>query len=223
MPKGIDIDALLAGSAEEIAAAIKAGQVTLYELSKSGNLTPLKKRKIEEALSRPAPAVPPAPEAAGEPEAPAPSFNPVAPPPPVPEPDPVTPESEPDPAPSVQQHSPKMFQRPFSFKGRIRRTEYWLSGLIYGLFYGLMDFIFLVGAEFIDEGAEEGGLVLVAISLLLFVPLTWFALSQNARRCHDLGHSGWWQLIPFYGFWLAFQNSRPGPNEYGECPKIMNA
>ncbi len=48
-------------SAEEVAAAIKAGKTTLYELSKSGNLTPMKKRQIQDILDgkvAPQPAAP---------------------------------------------------------------------------------------------------------------------------------------------------------------------
>ena len=46
-------------SSEEIAKAIKEGIVTLYELSKGGNMTPLMKKRIEEKLvelDKPAPA-----------------------------------------------------------------------------------------------------------------------------------------------------------------------
>lgn len=38
-------------TADEIVEAIKAGTVTVYELSKSGNLTPLMRRRIEERLA----------------------------------------------------------------------------------------------------------------------------------------------------------------------------
>lgn len=38
-------------TADQIVEAIKAGTVTIYELSKSGNLTPLMRRRIEERLA----------------------------------------------------------------------------------------------------------------------------------------------------------------------------
>lgn len=38
-------------SASDIVHAIKCGEVTMYELSKSGKLTPLMKKRIEEQFS----------------------------------------------------------------------------------------------------------------------------------------------------------------------------
>lgn len=99
-----------------------------------------------------------------------------------------------------------MFKNPFSFSGRIRRTEYGLSFIIY--------FIVYVVILLSTNDLEENGLL-----WLLFIPLIWFMLAQAAKRCHDLGNSGWWQLIPFYGLWLLFQAGDTGFNEYGENPK----
>ena len=38
-------------SASEIADAIRGGEISLYELSKSGNLSPLLRKRIEEQLN----------------------------------------------------------------------------------------------------------------------------------------------------------------------------
>ncbi len=100
-----------------------------------------------------------------------------------------------------------MFKAPFSFEGRIRRSEYGLSILIYTVFWFILT---LLGGYF-----DPSGLVW----FLFIIPVFWFVVAQATKRCHDLGHSGWWQLIPFYGFWLLFADSDEGPNEYGDNPK----
>ena len=99
-----------------------------------------------------------------------------------------------------------MFKNMFSFYGRIRRTEFCLSLLIFWGGY----FAILIFSEGFD--GEK-------IALLGFIPLIWFRLTQAAKRCHDLGNSGWWQIIPFYVFWLMFQEGNIGYNKYGESPK----
>lgn len=105
-----------------------------------------------------------------------------------------------------------MFQNPFSFEGRIRRTEFGISLIIYAIAYGIISAIAASGGE--------GGAVLV---LIFLIPMLWFLWAQGAKRCHDVGNSGWWQLIPFYVLWLLFQDGQPGPNQYGENPKGIQA
>lgn len=105
-----------------------------------------------------------------------------------------------------QLKSETMFKNPFSFKGRIRRTEYGISLIIYVFTYFAI-FFSLVSGE------------VVSIIGLAYFPLVWFLCAQNAKRCHDRGNSGWYQLIPFYGFWLLFADSDNGVNKYGPNPK----
>jgi uncharacterized membrane protein YhaH (DUF805 family) len=100
-----------------------------------------------------------------------------------------------------------MFKNPFSFDGRIRRTEYGLSLIIYVLG------AFVVGLIIGFTGMPS------AIMYLLLIPLYWFMLAQGAKRCHDLGNNGWWQIIPFYGFWLLFADGYKLENNYGVNPK----
>lgn len=57
---------------------------------------------------------------------------------------------------------------------------------------------------------------------LYFVILFWFILAQGAKRCHDLGNSGFYQFIPFYGLWMLFEKGKSGENEYGNNPKDPN-
>jgi tetratricopeptide (TPR) repeat protein len=49
-----------------------------------------------------------------------------------------------------------------------------------------------------------------------------FMLSQAVKRCHDLGNSGWFCLIPIFNpFWLMFAEGDPMENEYGPSPKAI--
>jgi hypothetical protein len=49
--------------------------------------------------------------------------------------------------------------------------------------------------------------------------MLWFLWAQGAKRCHDRGNNGLFQIIPFYIFWMIFANSEYGNNEYGPNPK----
>lgn len=92
-----------------------------------------------------------------------------------------------------------------SFVGRIRRTEYGITLIVIT--------------------------VSVTILNLFFLDLEWYwllfwhgfniyiILAQGAKRCHDLGNSGWYQLIPFYTFWMLFAEGEKGRNYYGNDPK----
>ncbi len=102
-----------------------------------------------------------------------------------------------------------MFQHPFSFSGRIRRLEYGLSYLIYFVYYFPMNAL--------EE--DQIGVGFAAIWLILIIPMIWFLYAQGAKRCHDLGHNGWWQIIPFYFFWMLFEEGDTYSNEYGDNPK----
>ena len=248
--KRININALYSYTPEQIADAIRSGQFSMYELSKTGNLTPLLRKRIQQALDAP-PVVAPAlvEEVAATVEAkvpkelptfvpasvplsvhkaePTPVFVPEQKAPvksaPAPMPEPAfmpIPEPIPAPAPqpkpiSQEQHRPRMFQRPFSFKGRIRRLELWISGFIYII--ALLLIFALLGL--LIELADASENLILWVYFILIIPVWVFSFSQSARRCHDLGHSGWYQLIPFYVLWLAFQDSQEGPNEYGDYPK----
>jgi uncharacterized membrane protein YhaH (DUF805 family) len=104
----------------------------------------------------------------------------------------------------------QMFKNPFSFDGRIRRTEFGLSFIIY---FALSNIPGLILGESLTEPVR------VFVTLLMFIPLVWFLWAQGAKRCHDLGNNGWWQIIPFYFFWLLFAEGDPLRNSYGPNPK----
>ena len=107
-----------------------------------------------------------------------------------------------------------MFKAPFSFDGRIRRTEYGLSMIIYSVVATVLQFM-LLPSSFNPEATGNSPIIF----LVLFLPCFYFMLAQGAKRCHDRGNSGWFQLIPFYGLWMLFADSEVGENEYGPNPK----
>lgn len=104
-----------------------------------------------------------------------------------------------------------MFKNPFSFDGRIRRTEYGLSVIICWAYM-------LIVAMMINSMRTDPE---TATMLMLFalIPAYWFMFAQGSKRCHDRGNSGFFQLIPFYGFWMLFADSDFGMNQYGSNPK----
>ncbi len=93
----------------------------------------------------------------------------------------------------------------FDFEGRVGRQEFWMFVL----------FIFGINIVLNIVHAELLGMI---VSVALFLP----NISIAARRLHDTGRSGWWQLIgliPILGWiilivWLA-EETKPADNEYG--------
>ncbi len=111
-----------------------------------------------------------------------------------------------------------MFKNPFSFEGRIRRTEFGLSFIIFVVARVIITFI---AAAMSTNSYDNSGAV--GIAFIFSIPLLWLLWAQGAKRCHDVGNSGWWQLIPFYALWLLFQDGQPGSNQYGDNPKGIQA
>lgn len=207
-------------SPEEIAEAVREGEVSLYELSKEteGAFTPLLKKKVKAILEQPKPV---ATNNVHE-------QTPVSPIPEVPVVNPLEPndssvigstdvfqqtdDNKNNPIEETETESISnkgMFKRPFSFHGRIRRTEYGISFIIYFIWAMILN----VSTQ---SNASEG---LIIFSLVTYIPMLWFLWAQNCKRCHDRGNSGWYQLIPFYFFVLLFGDGEDGSNDYGDNPK----
>lgn len=99
----------------------------------------------------------------------------------------------------------KIFSNVFSKKGRIGRLEYFISYLTYYFVYGM--YVTLI------ETAES-------ISYILFLSIsfwiaTYIIIVQGAKRCHDRGNSGFYQLIPFYFLFMLFGKGEDVKNKYG--------
>jgi uncharacterized membrane protein YhaH (DUF805 family) len=88
-----------------------------------------------------------------------------------------------------------------NFKGKMTRSDYWL----YFLFIYLWIAIFaagmgLIATLFRSPGATAG---MFPVTVFLLVSL----IAASARRLHDVGKSGWWQLVPLYSLFLYLQPS----------------
>jgi uncharacterized membrane protein YhaH (DUF805 family) len=111
----------------------------------------------------------------------------------------------------------------FSLDGRIGRGKYLkelaiyitLSILLVALIVGIAILFFAGGgvAAMLDA-AMLIGIIFLGFQLTLFGRF----LEYGAKRCHDLGNSGFYQLIPFYGLFMLFQEGDVGANEYGPNP-----
>lgn len=204
-------------SAADIAQAIRNGDVSLYELSKSGSLSPLLKKRIEAQLASSIEesnnCVPTSETVSTEsvinPQDEAKSEIAITQPEIVVPPTFVNDSIDSNAATDVIDNR-GMFKRVFSFKGRIRRLEYGLSYIFFLIWY----VIFMSITEMRDPN-----LALALFAILSMVPAYWFLWAQGAKRCHDRGNSGWYQIIPFYIFVMFFGGSDEGTNEYGTNPK----
>jgi uncharacterized membrane protein YhaH (DUF805 family) len=108
------------------------------------------------------------------------------------------------------------FSNYFNFRDRASRPAYW--------WFALFCFLILVIAEIADVATIGQQSLFTAIALLaLIVP----SLAVGARRLHDTGHTGWWQLInliPLIGVIVLIiffcQPTDPDPNKYGDPPAM---
>ena len=98
----------------------------------------------------------------------------------------------------------------FNFTGRLNRKPFIIRSLIVGL---PLSFLIELAGELAD-----GSLVVLIIATAIMFMLFISSISIGARRCHDLNHSGWFQIIPFYAFVMLFSKGTTGPNKYGPEP-----
>lgn len=100
-----------------------------------------------------------------------------------------------------------------NFSGRARRKEFW--------FFMLFCVILGIVAEVIDTVLGTKPLVNSLLNLALLVP----SLAVGARRLHDVGRSGWWQLLTLTVIgilvliWRWVTETKQQNNEYGAPAK----
>ena len=200
--------------ATDVALAINSGIITMYELSKSGGLTPLMRKRIEEALeelkdnsnvssSEESMSTNQKDEAliqSNEGDIGEEDFPEVI---------------------ELSEHGNKQGNdgiedlpssnnyryapysaNPFSLKGKLKRKGYVISVAIYFVWTSFLMFSLSMVSQ------SDKNIPLLAVALLLSIPMTWSIIAQSTKRCHDVGKSGWFQLIPFYWVYLSFAKSK---------------
>jgi uncharacterized membrane protein YhaH (DUF805 family) len=106
-----------------------------------------------------------------------------------------------------------------NFQGRATRPEYW--------YFFLMTMLVFVILAILDGmlGKFNGDTGMGLLSGIFLVAVAVPSLAVGARRLHDTGRSGWWQLInvvPYIG-WLVVMvlfalRGQQYANKFGEVP-----
>ena len=118
------------------------------------------------------------------------------------------------------------------FSGRARRMEYWyfqLFCVLFSILFYVLDAVLdtpNIGTEEMPFQSISTILPFQPISTIYWIALTIPCLAVATRRLHDIGRTGWWQLlylIPLIGslvliFAFFIIPSQDGENQYGRNP-----
>ncbi len=109
----------------------------------------------------------------------------------------------------------KVMKNYVGFKGRARRKEYWM--------FTLINLVLILILTIIEKAAHLEDILTGIYSLIVLMP----SLAVGARRLHDTGRSGWWQLlniIPIIGSIILIvffaQRGEKHENYYGKNPLL---
>ncbi|RZT89216.1 uncharacterized membrane protein YhaH (DUF805 family) [Pseudonocardia sediminis] len=125
----------------------------------------------------------------------------------------------------------KVLRQYADFSGRARRKEFWmfvLFNVIVAIVLSILDNALGLSTSTATESGfyYSAGILTSIYQLAVLIP----SLAVGARRLHDTGRSGWWQLIAFIPlvgaiilivFWAS--DGHRGPNQHGPNPKELAA
>ncbi len=108
----------------------------------------------------------------------------------------------------------------FSYDGRISRIQYWIMGIL-----PLLALSFLWGITFMPVSyLFPWASILVSIGAILC--LVWGFTAVSVKRCHDIGHSGFWTLfylipaVALVGVIVLGVRRSSGPNKYDQVQEL---
>ena len=108
------------------------------------------------------------------------------------------------------------FKKYINFNGRASRAEFWWFSLL-NIIYWSFILVQIMSGAISQTFVKNWG-------ILLALPLGIPFYMAGTRRLHDIGRTGWWQLLYLTIFggilitiWACFK-SHPAPNKYGDVP-----
>ena len=104
------------------------------------------------------------------------------------------------------------FKRWKDYSGRSSRAQFWWFQLLV-VIWPFVTLVLSVLGIFVGSGriAQIASALLIPILMLVIAPPF---IAVSVRRMHDVGKSGWFNLIPFYSFYLHLQPAK----EFGRIP-----
>ena len=118
-----------------------------------------------------------------------------------------------------------VLKRYFDFEGRTGRREFWLFHLTHIIVFAVLRVIDVAIFSDFDFATVGDGTAFAPISGIYGLAVLLPVLGLGARRLHDIGRSGWWQLLillPIIGIIVlivwAVMPSDPQENSHGAPP-----
>lgn len=124
----------------------------------------------------------------------------------------------------MKQRAATLIHNLFSFKGRIRRSDYWIGMIV--IFVGMVAVASILAGVWKVDLADRYDLRASAIQAGVVLLFMWPNLAVSVKRLHDRDQSGWWILLSFLpvigNVWtlvnLGILRGTPGDNRYGAEP-----